>query len=476
MKTHKGIEQLVMKHLNTKGFFSWVVPFPYLLGGLCNILLYYVGLNFQNNIPRQVFFTGTTSLFFLFSLCWAFWLMKKKGFSWKFMLRLGMVPLLLCICVIASLLNNGINMDTVRWAASVLVFSISAFIAGAYSSLYKQEVSFFTVIERWSVFFLPAALEYTISSFFAQSRFVNSGGLGIINYMSLSYIFLPAMMASTILYAKDDSGYAGIINGKKGRRIRFCVITLLWAAIVFTGTRGAILCGVFFLLCLTIFCLIIKHPVKQAVILCCSSITILILILFVHTQLATQFGVQGQSSRVIASITSNTRSYEFDIGRPSDNPPTEAAQDISVVDNTEYSVFREMDKLINSSAPVTDEYRYTRLSLYYLALGEIRKNPLTGMGPFGFQVKYRYDPHNFILELLAELGVFIGGIAILFIALLCLRLVKKAKKDVSMGFFLIFIFGFIPCIMISISFWQSPYLMFPIGYALFYGTPNVASS
>ena len=94
------------------------------------------------------------------------------------------------------------------------------------------------------------------------------------------------------------------------------------------------------------------------------------------------------------------------------------------------------------------------------------KSPLTGMGPFGFTEKYGSYPHNFILELLCELGLIIGGLALAFILYCFIKLLLNCRWDPAMGVILVFLCGYLVQLMVSGTVWAKPVVMFGIGYSL----------
>ena len=51
-----------------------------------------------------------------------------------------------------------------------------------------------------------------------------------------------------------------------------------------------------------------------------------------------------------------------------------------------------------------------RFYLWQLAIKEMRQRPLLGMGPAGFQIKYKTYPHNILFECLSDFGLIIGTI------------------------------------------------------------------
>lgn len=69
-----------------------------------------------------------------------------------------------------------------------------------------------------------------------------------------------------------------------------------------------------------------------------------------------------------------------------------------------------------------------RFYLWQLAIKEMRQSPLFGMGPAGFQIKYKTYPHNVLLECLSDFGLIIG---ILFTVACAALVILTIKYSIS---------------------------------------------
>lgn len=58
-----------------------------------------------------------------------------------------------------------------------------------------------------------------------------------------------------------------------------------------------------------------------------------------------------------------------------------------------------------------------RKILYYTSIKEISMHPISGMGLFGFQMKYGTYPHNLLLEILSDFGLVLGLPILIIIAM-----------------------------------------------------------
>lgn len=114
-----------------------------------------------------------------------------------------------------------------------------------------------------------------------------------------------------------------------------------------------------------------------------------------------------------------------------------------------------------------------RKIIFNLAFKEIMSKPIEGMGIFGFQQKYGIYPHNFILEMFTDFGLFFGTLVIFVLLISFIKLLLLKNKSDYERILLNLVIITIPYLMVSDSFYINNvfalflfYIVYKIGKSL----------
>ena len=310
------------------------------------------------------------------------------------------------------------------------------------------------------------------------------------SYGDVAYALLPFCIISVITFIQKRSIFM------------VCSYIALSFAIIYTGTRSAILCIAFAIFC-TFVVLLFDDRCKKNKIFSSTIICVFILVIVYvfcinvvpsssRLSIITDDFIKESNENIGATVNVN-------IGKPKDGDET--IQSISSVvwsvkeqkyDTIEkvyidYIVSMETDKktteevLKNDIKKGTEKYiivsseqkdwasDYTvhmnRVNLWKTALMEFKQAPFIGNGPLHYQTKYNGTfPHNIILEAMSDFGiagavVLVGGIVYLAISniIICYR--KKAYSNIKI---VIFIISFVPFYLLYTSLFLNGLLLFSV--------------
>ena len=341
---------------------------------------------------------------------------------------------------------------------------------------------------RLNNFALGIAIIYIIYLFFAEDNYV-----GYLSYGDIAYIFLPFLVAN--IYSTFQ------MNQRWINRIISCVVYII--TILYTGTRSAMLCIVFLLIGELIYLTTIKKmKIKD---LLKSSFTILLVLCVCAVLVTTNLTPKASRLNVFKDNiiyenenTENIKKEEFvaqqedpdtrqegsDIKQEEHNVQQEEPdiqqeelnsynlkeQFIELIVKEDYSA-KEAEEIINSEAKDIGEnfyIEYNRITLWTIAIEELKAYPLFGGGLNNFERKVGMTAHNVILEAFADFGliggtIFTGGIAFLFIYNFFI-----IKKNTNRNFYyiLLFIFSFIPFHLLFTGLYFNGRLIFSVSFLL----------
>jgi len=452
----------------SKKYQSFIYTIPFMLSVLMLNLHFLLGSMYKPNI----IYTALNVLASFICFVWAAYSILKlwidnSGFR-RQLIRIVPVIIFFSACYLIAFARYGSYSGLLRQAKSCILFAPTAVLVGGLLGVSRQETDFFDKAEWFTVFSFPVAINYVTMLFTDTSPYTN-GGIGIANYMHLSYAYMPLLFILAIQIVRGKTTFLWIEGQKRSNIIRMVLIVLIWMLILGCATRGTILCVLVFFVLLIFYAIYSVHINKASFKRLVLVFGIIVLQLVAFTYVFTPKGL-ARLERV-NHFTESLKSGEVETAK--DSPSVNEYGLDNLVNNLSptYAVDLEnagVDYKTKDDAWIIGHTIKDRVTIYNLAWKEAVKKPLTGMGPFGFMAKYGNYPHNFILELFTDLG-FIMGSAVLLVILVCfVKLFGYCKRDVNMGFMLVLLCGYLGYLMISGTVWNQPILLFGIAYSLCY--------
>lgn len=430
------------------------------------MVFFYLGLAYEENPLREYGFIAGCLLFAV--LCGLSFLraLRKERLPWHKWGLLGAVMLFFVLCYGAAFWKHGLNGGLLRYAEQFIVFCTPAFFVGVCGALRRSEGSFFTTLESFSPLAFPGALIYFNGSLFNCLPWNYGADLGILNYMSLAYTFMPFLLAHIICFV-ERAEWTLPFTGKKVRRpqlLRGVFIAVYWVAIIASATRGAYLCVAGFCALLVLFKLIRKDAAwKSACVLSVLMAVVLLFNMFIYAPPGL-YRVQRMNLFLDALkehqlVTSN--------------------EDPSVSDSIDELVEMDGDRqAINRPGESEDPNSMENLrisnrgTLFKLAFKEFQKSPLLGMGPMGYTVKYGEYPHNIILEMLCELGAAGTLVLLLLICIAIVKVLVAGWRNTEILYVFLFFIAYAIRANISGSLWDCSALLCALGYGITISLPK----
>ena len=151
------MDQILSKVWNSR-YGKYLLPLSFCVGNLINVMFYYLGLAFQDNIARQTGFVIGNVLFASAAFLALLSTLRFGHLKLRSLLPLGLVLLFFAGCYIRALVHFGFTGTWTHRAGQFLFFSFPAFCTGVYAAAKQQESSFFDTLEQLGLFAAPAAV------------------------------------------------------------------------------------------------------------------------------------------------------------------------------------------------------------------------------------------------------------------------------------------------------------------------------
>ena len=460
-------------------------PVSFVLSGLINFIFFYLGLAFEDNIVRQAGFIFCNIVFaiccgisFLYMIC-------QKKMCWRQRILLAAIMLFFAVCYTVAFLRFGLQGQLISYAEKFIVLSIPAFLIGVSAALQQKESHFFETLESISVLAFPVGLIYFNSTLFDCLPWNYGANLGIINYMGIGYSLMPFLLAHIICFIEKREHWTIPFTNKQMPRpqlVRSIVITVYWIAIIASATRGALVCVAGFCILLAVLQLIKKQrTVRRTLKLSAVMAIVLLFLMFIYAppglyriERATLFLDALKSGQLITSVDDSAVADHID-----DMVQMSGGQQVTnktSVSNGE----KEDDKTEPAKDVDTDnnieELKISNRGTYYkLAFKELQKNPLTGMGPLGFTVKYGTYPHSVVLEMFSDLGIIGASILLALIIGVIIKILLIGWKCMDILYLFVFLATFAIQANISGSLWNCATLLSALGYGIALTAPTFNS-
>ena len=442
---------------------KYLLPLSFCVGNLINVMFYYLGLAFQDNIARQTGFVIGNVLFASVAFLALLSTLRFSHLKLKSLFPLGLVLLFFAGCYIRALIRFGFTGTWTHRAGQFFFFSFPAFCTGVYAAQRRYEAAFFEGLEQLGLFAAPAALIYFNGAFFNCNPFNWGRDLGIINYMSFSYTLMPFLLAMVFqfLEGKPFSLFGRTL--RHPQRLRCILIALFWIAIIASGTRGTYFCVVGFCICLVFSSCLHRESRRKSAILSAAMTFVLCFNIFVYAP-------QGFNTSRMTIFLQGISKGEF-VTTNEDPKVSDRIDDLVKADGDQ-QVTNRPDTPSEPDAPSQEDSAKeniqigSRGTLFKLAVKEFQKSPITGMGPMGYTVKYGMYPHNILLELLCETGLA-GFIPLMLLILWAVKnLLHFGWKQKHVRHFFLFLIAYMVQANISGDLWYFSPLLCALGYGL----------
>ena len=436
---------------------KYLLPLSFCVGNLINVMFYYLGLAFQDNIARQTGFVIGNVLFASVAFLALLSTLRFSHLKLKSLFPLGLVLLFFAGCYIRALVHFGFTGTWTHRAGQFLFFSFPAFCTGVYAAQRRYEAAFFEGLEQLGLFAAPAALIYLNGAFFNCNPFNWGRDLGIINYMSFSYTLMPFLLAMVFqfLEGKPFSLFGRTL--RHPQRLRCILIALFWIAIIASGTRGTYFCVVGFCICLVFSSCLHRESRRKSAILSAAMTFVLCFNIFVYAP-------QGFNTARMTIFLQGISKGEL-VTTDEDPKVSDRIDDLVKADGDQQVTNRPDTPSQEDSAKENIQIG-SRGTLFKLAVKEFQKSPITGMGPMGYTVKYGMYPHNILLELLCETGLA-GFIPLMLLILWAVKnLLHFGWKQKHVRYFFLFLIAYMVQANISGDLWYFSPLLCAIGYGL----------
>lgn len=423
---------------------GYLMTLPFLLGAVMLNIQFILGLTYQPNL----LYTALNVVAAALALVWACWSLpgvwsweSRKLFVWS-----GLILLFFAVCYAVAVLRFGLQPGIVQQGRDFVLYCPLALLIGMLAGIKRNELDFFDCGEVLCLLAIPLGLHYVFMTYMNINPY-GGGGIGIVDYQQLSYLYMPLLFVMTIQLARGRKSMLAGVRAANAVRV-FCIL-LYWLLILGCGTRGAMVGALVFFAVLPLYMVLTRSRFMKAVAVGCG-----ILSLFLIFSYAVRLPGLQRLSRM-NTLTSNLAEGELTSSR--DAPNVKKVDLDTVVQDDDGG--KKYNFIIGETVK-------NRTTIFTLAWKEAKKRPLTGMGPFGFTVKYGSYPHNIALELLSELGFIAGGLVLLFIAYCFIRLLVLGFRDHAMGLMFVFLCGYAVQLMVSGTVWARPVLLFGIAYSL----------
>lgn len=442
---------------------KYLLPLSFCVGNLINVMFYYLGLAFQDNIARQTGFVIGNVLFASVAFLALLSTLRFSHLKLKSLFPLGLVLLFFAGCYIRALIRFGFTGTWTHRAGQFIFFSFPAFCTGVYAAQRRYEAAFFEGLEQLGLFAAPAALIYFNGAVFNCNPFNWGRDLGIINYMGFSYTLMPFLLAMIFQFLEKKPLSLFRRDLKHPQRVRGFLIALYWIAIIAAGTRGTYFCVVGFCICLVFSSCLHRESRRKSAILSAAMTLVLCFNIFVYAP-------QGFNTSRMTIFLQGIFKGEF-VTTNEDPKVSDRIDDLVKADGDQ-QVTNRPDTPSEPDTPSQEDSMGeniqigSRGTLFKLAFKEFQKSPITGMGPMGYTVKYGMYPHNIPLELLCETGL--AGFVPLMLLILwaVMNLLHFGWKQKYIRYFFLFLTAYMVQANISGNLWYFSPLLCTLGYGL----------
>lgn len=459
---------------------EFIMIVAFILNEFANIVSFYLTRN-TNETLRKIISWGI--MFFVVIVLFLYFVrvyLFPKSENRK-MILLASIPLIINgIVLMWALLKYSGNVVVIREFISFTVYCIPMLCVATYIVIENRLQS---VVEKAIYVSLAILPYYLVAIFYFWKLSIETddgNGFGGIGYLGIGYsaVTLYTFLLVCLLFIgrqyKDKKLRIGLSI------FEMCVCSLI---VVFSGSRGVLLAWlvsnataivlmilkkIYFPLIAIIFCIlallgcIICAPVNNAGITRQFSIVAELKKGALNEALTSEEG-----DKVVEIIKENANN-----GIGMKDTVTEI-QGLEYDNSTETDTSFEQNDIENENVSKDIMLSITngsmaRAYLFQLALIEAKEAPITGLGPMGYQMKYKTYPHNIFFEALADFGIVIGLSFCIACALLATIVLKKARHDLLWGGLLLLLCPQVVRYLLSGDLYVAPFLIFCVALICLY--------
>ncbi|MCO7123751.1 O-antigen ligase family protein [Ihubacter massiliensis] len=455
----------------------YLYPLLFIMGTIINIILgVFPGL--QNDTQSRIAIGGYIIIAIIIGLNFINVLMhtekKLRLFIIVILISLiGMAPFIL------GLLFNG-ELFIYEILFKYILFEIPMCLLASCIIVEQKITSFILSFKWYGVIVIPFCVFYIGRILLADDVSLDYINFKSVNYMSIAYMLMPVIVCLLI---------ETVFLNRRHALAKLALMLLLWVTLLFTGTRGAVLC-VFFCIGMAILYEIIWNSCRNVK----PIISILLIMILSYCFFVFIWSPQSSGANYrLNGFSREITKYDFDennkvtLNLPNQNgkkveknssvldcylnymveSSNKGAISIREIKNGQAEFLKYMNKEERESV---QQYEFipNRMELFKLAFKEAKKHLIVGNGLFYFQNKYETYPHNMILEYLCDFGIIGASVFVLIVIGLMVQLIRKVKFKNDLLPALLFILSYIPQFMISGTIYFNPIAMFAISYAIIY--------
>ena len=442
---------VILKFKKIDKYIEALYPICFFTGSYVSLFLAFYGVMFFNSEKQRILFSGIVSAVIAVLVGIRFLILLEKGL--KKNLSCFAIPVFFLLPFFIGFILYGLKKEIIWQLAQFILFGIPLFFI-AFSIVIENKLKRFLMNFNWcSLAIMPFGIFYIVR-FFSTTKLIQSyNDFGGMSYMTIAYVFFLIFVVAVInlFYIKQ----------KLNNIFQFIFIIISWFVSLYSGTRGAIVSFFAFLAILFVFDWIFNRHIKCKQIILLSVFLLGTYFFSVNVWSPTSSG----PGRRLQNFLYDVKIYEKDSEEEFDGSYSEDEKEPQTINlqklyinyciqnnkNIETSI-KELQnnkttdgkEIINFESKELEkkfkEYIFVirRPALYQFAIQEFKKHPFRGNGALYFQNKYdvntvdfsySYYPHNLILELLCDFGLF-GLLALIIVIVYILkRLFPLMSKD-----------------------------------------------
>lgn len=422
-------------------------------------VLFSMGMLYEENIVEKIFSYAAYLIFFLMVAVAVWKTIKYKRVLRRTMALTTIFLLYIIVAFAVALIQNTSSLPKVFDIISKnILLCWPFFFLGLLQFKECNEQDTFFKIYKLQKYLYPVIIGYCLMALFNINPFYGGNSLGFENYYIIGYGLLTVFMVNIITFVEYN---------KKN----LFLIIIIWLDILASGTRGAIICGVCFLLLYTVYRIWNRKTWKKIILnttVCLFLFGVVLLILPPGFRSVERFHIFIEGLKEHKFVTSTSQEENLEKELESELISRDSVEDDITDDTIEKG---ENSNSINVQKPMM-EYISDRGELFQVAINEIRENNIFVMRPLQFQIKYNNYPHNIVLEFLLDNGVVIGGSCLLVILGGLLYLLYLSNKRYEIGLMLMIFLVYGIKLMVSGSYWTETMFFYSVGYMLCAFTEN----
>lgn len=414
-------------------------------------------------------------------------------------LIVAILPILfVCISYSYSFITYGINTNSIVSCLTAILFSFQFYFVAVYVLVKKKVEALINNFDVYNICVCMFSLLYIGRFLWGKSdNFSEFFGM---SYMSIAYTCLISIIPFLfrIVLFKEYGKY----------KWRLIVAIILWVTIVYSGTRGPIICAFFFLLVFMLYSLYAKKKKEFLNVFLMSIMFMGILLFSVYIWSPAESGAAGRLQnfdydREIYKENEEGVSVDIDLPNSEENDVLQKTNNYvlnidgtySIIDKIVFQdiyrtyILERNQKYEESVADlhnnltddglkifISDEENEEEFKNYNLYMGrnllmdfalkEFNKSRLFGNGPMYYLNKYDRYSHNLFTDILCDFGI--TGIILFFVLVMGLFIInlKSIRNDRNTAMIAIFTVSMCASYMVSGNMYEGSFWVFLCSFAI----------